>query len=232
MGSSSALLDNKSFNKLLANRLEAQKIKVNEISELNEINENNKITPLVFFSIPSVNNSPITLELINEHSKTNQYRLIINKNILTTTVTKRVHEYSPINKTYWELLPDANTFLKEATEGYLTNGVNFDIDDIGGIFPGTFNNLNNLSVCHLLYLENNQSYQINFYIRNITENKSSYIFELYTDVDGETHPNISSHPEFEKQYHFHAFPTSNSKVIIPNKTITVNQWALELYQDE
>jgi len=218
-------LDNVQENLINLNNLNTKTL----LDAVNSLNKNEYITPLVFYSIPSVNNSKIELKLLNKGQRYYQYILEIPKSILVTPVTKRVHEYSPINKLYWKLLNSSNEFLHDVSMGFNTSGDNYDVDNIGGIVPGTYRK-NGLAVCHLLYINDNKSYQINFYIKTIKSVNDSYIFELHTDKLSETYGNTSNHPSFENQFHFHASPVE-AEIIIPEETIMLDTWALEMYQD-
>lgn len=220
------LLSNRQFDKLKVNKLEVEKLKTNFI--------NDKIKPLVFYSIPSSSNKEITLKLINKNERYNNYILEIPVESLNTTVVKRVHEYYPVNSVYWTLLKSSKQFLDDLVIGFKEKGDNFDVDNIGNIVPGTFNNKSNLAVCHLLYIENDKSYQINLFVQNVVINKetNNYEFKLVTDRLSKTFSNVphnESHKMFEDEYHFHAFPGDETEIIIPEKTLKTKTWSFELY---
>ena len=224
-GTSSSLLENRYFNKLIVDRLKVNNLKYNNLLQ------NDNISPLVYYSIPG--NKKVTFNYINESldNKTKEYNLKIPVTELKLPVTKRIERYSPIIESYWSLISSAEKLLSDITLGFKQNGTTYDIDNIGGIVPNSYRG--GLSVIHILYFEDNEAYMTNFFVQNLQLDNDFYKFTLHYVSDAKTYPHVSheDHPEFNKNLHYHVNLIENEIINKepPSIDFSIEKWALELY---
>lgn len=187
--------------------------------------------PIVFYSVCST--GPMKIIPTKESSRYKMYELHIPLTSLGSTVPKRVHNFHK-DKIYWTLVGSGSSFLQKMASDFKKNGPNFDIDNMGGYVPNTETESKQPAAVTLLFMQDKQVYLLPLHIHDLIIKNNHCFFSLQHDKQGDIAPMKSygtNHPEFTLlNRHYHTFPDSNVKTILPTSEMILHEWSLEIYE--
>lgn len=174
--------------------------------------------PVVFFSITG----SLPVRVVEQHS-TERYvthEVEVDEAALVVAVPKRVHT---ANDVYFSIVENATVLLDDV----VAYGPRFDLDNVGGVVPGTQSE-KQLAMTLLTLVDGNPNMAL-YHVQSATKRGDTYHLTLHHDSTAPTISSFAAHADFDVEASRHYHTAGVTDVTRRLVTGTFDTWGIEMY---